>query len=70
MGSTGAVAELLDTLQRNNLGIDYLDRRTGLIDAVTAADIERVAHRLLDEAKLTVIVVGNPAGMDTPATSQ
>ncbi|HEY1721375.1 MAG TPA: pitrilysin family protein [Magnetospirillaceae bacterium] len=64
LGSTGAIAELLDTLQRNKLGIDYLDRRTGLIDSVTAADVKRVAHKLLVENQLVVVVVGNPKGME------
>ena len=64
LGSTGAIAELLDTLQRNKLGIDYLDRRTGLINGVTAADVKRVAHRLLHEDKLAIVVVGDPKGME------
>jgi zinc protease len=63
LGSTSAIAGLLDAIQREHLGIDYLERRQGLIDAVTAADVQRVAHRLLQADKLAVIVVGDPKGM-------
>ena len=35
-------------MQLDNLGIDYIDRRSALIDAVTLADAKRVAKRLLD----------------------
>ena len=63
LGSTSAIAGLLDAIQRQHLGIDYLQRRPGLIDAVTAADVRRVAHRLLQADKLAVVVVGDPKGM-------
>ena len=35
-------------IQLDNLGIDYIERRNGLIDAVTLDDAKRVAKRLLD----------------------
>lgn len=63
MGSTGSLASLLAVIQRDRLGLDYLDRRSRLIDAVTPADVARVARRLLDSKSLAVVVVGNPAGM-------
>ena len=63
LGSTSAIAGLLDAIQREHLGIDYLDRRPGLIDAVTTADVKRVAQRLLQADKLAVVVVGDPKGM-------
>ena len=49
-------------MQLDNLGIDYIDRRTSLIEAVTLADTKRVAKRLLD-AGLLVTVVGQPEGV-------
>ena len=61
--STTNVANLLVTIQVDKLGIDYLDRRAGLIDAVSLDDVRRVAHRLLDPQALSVVVVGQPAGM-------
>lgn len=63
MTSTGGIAGILVAMQRDQLGIDYLDKRAGLIAKVTAADVRRVADRLLDVDKLTVVVVGNPQGL-------
>jgi len=63
LSSTEALAGLLDVIQRDQLGLDYLDRRHGKIDAVTIADIRRVAHRLLKVDQLATVVVGNPKGM-------
>jgi len=63
MDSTTAIAGLLSVVQRDHLGIDYFDRRSGLIGKVTAADVRRVAGKLLDPDKLTVVVVGDPQGM-------
>jgi zinc protease len=63
MDSTTAIAALLSVVQRDHLGIDYFARRPTLIDKVGAADIRRVAGKLLDPDKLTVVVVGDPKGM-------
>ncbi len=52
--SSGLVA-----IQNENLGIDYIDKRNSLINAVTMADVKRVARRLLDTPMLTT-VVGKP----------
>ena len=49
-------------MQIDNLGIDYMERRPALIDAVTLADAKRVAKRLLDGG-LLVTVVGRPEGV-------
>ncbi len=64
MDSTTAIAALLSVVQRDHLGIDYFDRRSTLIDKVSAADVKRVAGKLLDPDKLTVVIVGDPKGMD------
>ena len=63
-GSTGGVAGLLAAIQMDNLGIDYLERRPALIDAVGAEDVARVARRLLDAEALTFVVVGAPEGLE------
>jgi zinc protease len=61
--STKIAAQLL-TLQLENLGMDYLDKRNGLIEAVTMDDMKRVAKRVLSGDKdLIVTVVGQPDGM-------
>ena len=49
-------------MQLDDLGIDYIERRGGMIDAVTLDDAKRVAKRLLDGG-LLVTVVGRPAGV-------
>ena len=59
--STKIAAQLVQ-MQVDNLGIDYIDRRNGMIDAVTRADAQRVAKRLL-ESKMLVTVVGRPQGV-------
>ncbi len=63
LDSTGRIAGTLVAIQRDGLGIDYLDRRNALIDAVTLEDAKRVAHRLLDPDKLSFVVVGAPPSL-------
>jgi zinc protease len=43
----------------DDLGIDYIKKRNSLVEAVTLADVKRVAKRLLDGG-LLVTVVGRP----------
>jgi zinc protease len=66
--SSAAIADVLLQVQRDNLGIDYLDRRSGLINAVTLEDVQRVAKRLLDPAALLTVVVGQPEGIKPTKT--
>lgn len=44
-------------------GIDYIDKRNALVNAVTLADVKRVAARLLKADELIVTVVGKPQGL-------
>jgi zinc protease len=64
------IASQLVLMQVEDLGIDYIDRRNALVEAVTLADVERVAKRLLDGGML-VAMVGRPqpalAKTDVPA---
>lgn len=69
--STDRLAALLMQLRVQDLGIDYLDRRTALINAVTLDDAKRVSARLLDPANLTTVMVGKPEGFDAaPAAKE
>jgi zinc protease len=61
--SSRRIADVLVSIQMDNLGIDYIDRRPRLINAVTLADIRRVARRILRADRLTVVVVGKPVGI-------
>lgn len=54
------IAGQLLAIQMDDLGIDYIDKRNALIEAVTLADVKRVAARLLSKP-LTVVTVG-PGG--------
>jgi zinc protease len=65
LDSGRSIAEMLVQIQIDKLGIDYIDRRPALIDAVTAADVRRVARRLLHADRLTVVVVGDPEGVQS-----
>ncbi|MPZ37038.1 MAG: insulinase family protein [Rhizobiales bacterium] len=56
------IASQLVQMQIDNLGIDYIERRSAMIDAVTLADTHRVAKRLLDGG-LLVTIVGRPKGV-------
>ncbi len=51
------IAGSLLAIQVDDLGIDYIDKRNGLIEAVTLDDAKRVAKRLFG-APLSVVVVG------------
>jgi zinc protease len=62
LDTSGKIAAQLVQMQIDNLGIDYMDRRSAMIEAVTLADAKRVAKRLLDGG-LLVTVVGRPQGV-------
>jgi zinc protease len=66
--NTSSIAETLVAVQFRDLGINYLNRRNDLIDAVTLDDVRRVAERILDPAALTVVVVGKPEGLAATRT--
>jgi zinc protease len=55
-------AQLLG-LQEQDLGIDYVEKRNGLVNAVTLADVKRVAERLLKDKPLLFTVTGRPVGV-------
>jgi zinc protease len=57
------IASNLIRIQLDGLQPDYLDRRNGLIEAVTLDDIRRVARRLFGDPRMLVVVVGKPEGM-------
>lgn len=61
--SNSAIARLLVAIQRYDLGKDYMQTRPQSISAVSVEDIKRVAARILDLDKLTVVAVGRPDGV-------
>ncbi len=62
LDTSNKIASTLLQIQIDELGIDYMDRRNALIDAVTLDDTKRVAKRLFD-SKMLVTVVGRPQGV-------
>ncbi len=60
--TSGKIAGQLVQIQLDKLGIDYPERRSAMIDAVTLDDARRVAKRLLDTKTLT-LVVGRAQGL-------
>jgi len=67
--STKIAAQLVQ-IQIDDLGIDYINRRNAMIDAVTLDDAKRVAKRLFG-GKMLFTIVGRPQGVtsNTPAGS-
>jgi zinc protease len=61
--TSSKIAAQLLAIQLDDLGIDYLERRNGEIEAVTVDDIKRVAKRLMEPKNLIVTVVGEPEGI-------
>ncbi|MHB2167030.1 M16 family metallopeptidase [Alsobacter sp. R-9] len=57
------IASQLVRIQVEGLGIDYMDRRNGLVGAVTGEDTARTARRLYGDGRLLVAVVGKPQGL-------
>ena len=54
-------------IQIDDLGIDYINKRNSLINAVTLADAKRVAKRLYG-GDFLVTVVGRPKGLGSKDT--
>lgn len=68
--SNADIAAQLNTFQDLGLPLDYLDRRAAQINAVSLADVRRVAQRLFDPDKLTIVVAGSlTSGNTEPADS-
>lgn len=61
--NTGAIAGMLVAIQRQDLGIEYIDERNKFFEAVTLEDINRIAKKFLDPDALTIVVVGKPEGV-------
>ena len=64
LDSSAKIAAVLAQYQLDNLGIDYIERRNALIDAVTLEGAQGVARRLWGQGLLTVEV-----GRTTEATA-
>ena len=61
--TSSKIASQLLAIQLENLGLDYVNRRNELINAVTLDDVRRVAQRLMRPERLIVAIAGQPEGI-------
>ncbi|MFZ5673312.1 MAG: M16 family metallopeptidase [Pseudomonadota bacterium] len=61
--SNAKIASQLLAIQQDNLGIDYINRRNGMIEAVTLDEAKAQAKSISNPDKLIVTVVGKPVGI-------
>jgi zinc protease len=59
----GPIASILVGMQMDGMPRDYVTNRNAKVEAVTMADIQRVAARLFKPEDLQFVVVGQPEGM-------
>lgn len=59
----GKIAGILAGMQLIGLPADYVNTRNARIEAVTAADVQRVAKRLLHSDRIRFVLVGRPEGV-------
>ena len=64
LSSNARIARALARIQLDNLGIRYLEHRSQQIEAVSVADVQRVARRLIDTQGLIIAIAGNPQVID------
>ncbi len=69
--SSMRVASIVLWVQLEDLGIDYIEKRNGLIESVQLADVKKAAS-LIDPKDMFITIVGQPDGIETsdkPAVS-
>lgn len=67
LDTSSKIANALVQYQLDNLGIDYIEKRNGIIDAVTLDDAKRVAKRIWGNGLLSVSVGRAPLASAAPA---
>ncbi|HMM10339.1 MAG TPA: precorrin-8X methylmutase [Paracoccus solventivorans] len=67
LDTSSKFATALLQYQLDELGIDYIERRNGLVDAVTLEDARRVAGRVWGQGLLSVSVGRAPQASAQPA---
>jgi zinc protease len=66
--SSTKIANTLLWIQIEDLGIDYIEKRNAMVDAVTLDDVKRVAATLIKPGNLIITVVGQPVGLGPDGT--
>jgi zinc protease len=67
LDTSAKLAQALLQYQNDGLPIDYIDKRSEVVNAVTLADAKRVAQRLWSNGLLTVVVGRQPQAAAQPA---
>lgn len=65
--STGSIADILLAVQRDDLGLDYIDKRNSLIAAVTLDQAKAFAQKFYEPDNLVVVIVGPDPAKSKPA---
>ena len=63
LDTSSKLAGQLVHIKAHDLGRDYLDRRNGLIAAITREEAARVAKRLYGDGQFLSVIVGRPEGL-------
>lgn len=61
--TSSKIASQLMWIQIEDLGMDYIEKRNSLIEAITLEDVRQVAARLLKADDLIVTIVGKPSDL-------
>lgn len=61
--SNAKIANFLVRSQLDKLGVDYIEKRNPMVQAVTLEDLRRVARRVLQADKLFFAIAGRPEGL-------
>lgn len=62
--SNAKIAGQMIGLMQQGVGLDYIEKRNGMIEAVSMDDIRRVATRLLHADALKIVAVGQPEALE------
>jgi zinc protease len=60
LSSNSSIVGFLTMMQLQHLGIDYMDKRNNLFQAVTKKQVDDLAKRLIQLDKLQIVMVGKP----------
>jgi zinc protease len=69
LDTSSKLASALLHYQLDKLGIDYIERRNALVEAVTLDEVKQAAKRLWGNGLLTVVVGRAPEAAAQPASA-
>ena len=67
--SNAKIANVLLSLQQDNLGSQYINNRNAMIEAVTLDQVRQQAKRLVRPDDMSITIVGRPVGITPSGTS-